>query len=62
MAEEVCNDEDHNFDYVSTVYLSKSGDSIILEVEGRPGEIEHIYLSPENCQKLINRLTVYLRD
>lgn len=66
MAEKMCDDSDHDFDCVSSIYLSKDNDSVILEVEGRDpyagNNIEHIYLSPENCQKLIDRLTVYLKD
>ncbi len=67
MAEKICDDSDQNFDYASSIYLSKDGNTVVLEVEGRetPGlgkNIEHIYLSPENCQLLINRLTVYLND
>lgn len=62
MAEKICDDSDQNFDYASSIHLSKDGDLIVLEVEGRPNDIEHIYLSPENCRLLIDRLTVYLND
>ncbi len=62
MAEKVCDDSDHEFDYISNLYLSKDKDSIVLEVEGIGGSIEHIYLSEANCKRLIERLNVYLND
>lgn len=70
MAEKICDDSDQNFDWVSSLYLSKDKDLIVLEVEGRsiPGlegtgtNIQDIYLSEENVRRLIDRLNVYLAD
>lgn len=62
MAEKICDDSDQNFDYDSSIYLSKDGDRVVLELEGLGKNIEHIYLSEANCRRLIERLTVYLND
>ena len=70
MAEKICDDSDQNFDWVSSLYLSKDKDLIVLEVEGRPvlglegtgANIQEIYLSETSCRRLIDRLTEYLRD
>lgn len=70
MATKILDDSDQGFDAenVSSLYLSRDkGRSIVLEIEGgisdwnngaRP--IEHIYLSKENLQLLINALNYHL--
>lgn len=60
MTEKICDDSDQNFDWVSSLYLSKAKDLIVLE--GTGANIQEIYLSETSCRRLIDRLTEYLRD
>ena len=67
MSVKICDDSSFEFEYKSSVYLTqdKKLDALVLELEGidildGQSRIEQIYLTKENCQKLINALNYQL--